>query len=417
MSFRDRIQELRRVRAGDLIPHPKNWRTHDDQQRTALNAMLEEVGFAGAVIVRPHNGGFQIIDGHLRSGMDPDAEVPVLVTDLDESEAEKLLATYDPIGAMAGVDAVNLRDLLDSIQTESEAVGDLLKHVEFQARLDNGAEKPPRDALPEELPDPIAARGDLWALGRHRLLCGDSTDPRSFERLMVDSSPAALFATDPPYVVGYTGGRMSRSTGGNVGKDWSRVYKEIEITDAPGFYGAFTKACMPHVRDDAAWYLWHGHKWAGMIMDLWQEVGVLPHQQIVWVKPAPMFSTAYFNWRHETCLFGWKEGHKPDWASIDEAAKTTSVWELTYDGGLGKHSADHPTQKPVEVFAIPMRIHTRPGDVCLEPFSGSGSQLIAAETEGRVCRAVELEPRFVDVAIARWEALTGKKAELIDNQA
>jgi DNA modification methylase len=130
----------------------------------------------------------------------------------------------------------------------------------------------------------------------------------------------------------------------------------------------------------------------------------------VWVKPAAMFSTAYFNWRHEPCLFGWKKGHRPDWVNTELAAHTTSVWEITYDNGLKKQQTDHPTQKPVECFALPMRIHTRPGDMCYEPFSGSGTQIVAAEVVGRSCRAIEIEPVFCDLAIRRWETLTGKRA-------
>ena len=170
---------------------------------------------------------------------------------------------------------------------------------------------------------------------------------------------------------------------------------------------------MPHLADDAAWYLWHAHRWTGAIYDLWTELGVLPHQQIIWVKPSAMFATAYFNWQHESCLFGWKQGHRPDWADVDLGAHTTSVWNVSYDGGLGKQQKEHPTQKPTELFALPMRIHTRPKAVCIEPFSGSGTQLIAAEQHGRVCRAIELEPHFCDVAVRRYEEFSGEKVELV----
>jgi DNA modification methylase len=344
-------------------------------------------------------------------------EIAAVRSDDDEATARAYALADNRTSALGSYDSAALAAMVAEVQAvDPELLVAASFHEDEVRRLLYGESggKTPRDALPATPSETTTKFGDVWQLGPHRLACGDSTLPETYEALMKDTPPAALFCTDPPYCVDYTGKRPSRSTGNEHGKDWSAVYQEIEIPDARVFYDAFTKAAMPHVRENAAWYLWHGHKWAGMIVDLWNEIGVLPHQQIVWVKPSAMFSTAYFNWRHETCLFGWREGHRPDWVDIDLGAHTTSVWEISYDGGAKKQQKEHPTQKPVELFALPMRIHTKPGDVCLEPFSGSGSQIIAAEMEGRVCRAIEREPVFVDVAVRRWENFTGEKATRID---
>jgi len=128
----------------------------------------------------------------------------------------------------------------------------------------------------------------------------------------------------------------------------------------------------------------------------------------VWVKPCAVFGHSYFRWRHEPCAFGWKKGSKPQHGT----AQLDSVWECDWEGNQRVVGNEHPTQKPTRLFEIPLELHTRPGEVVLEPFSGSGSQLIAAEKLSRRCRAVEISPAFVDVAIRRWQRATGKQAIL-----
>jgi DNA modification methylase len=140
---------------------------------------------------------------------------------------------------------------------------------------------------------------------------------------------------------------------------------------------------------------------------VFEKHGVLFHQVIVWVKPTAVFGHSYYQWRHEPCAFGWQQGHKP----THGIAQLNTVWEIDWEG-KARFTGEHPTTKPTRLFEIPMEQHTRPGDVVLEPFSGSGSQLIAAERLHRRCRAMEVSPAFVDVAIRRWQGATGKAAIL-----
>lgn len=259
------------------------------------------------------------------------------------------------------------------------------------------------DDSPQPLPKAIAKRGEVWHLGEHRIMCGDSTSPEDVDRLMAGEK-AAMCATDPPYLVDYTGERPS-----DTGKDWSGTYREVEIKDADGFFRGVFSNVLRVIAPKAAIYCWHAHKRQALISKVWEELGILDHQQVIWVKPSPVFGRVYWHFRHEPCMMGWVKGSQP---RHDDNHDFDSVWEVDWEGKSRVVGNEHPTQKPVELFARPMRKHTRAGAVVYEPFSGSGTQLIAAERLGRRCRAMEIQPVFVDVAIRRWQALTGKVATL-----
>ncbi|MBN2024068.1 MAG: site-specific DNA-methyltransferase [Pirellulales bacterium] len=244
--------------------------------------------------------------------------------------------------------------------------------------------------------------GQLWTIasrhgGAHRLLCGDATRAEDVLRAM-DGAQAALVATDPPYVVDYTGDRpRPRARKTRAGKDWTDLFREPKAKDARAFFAAVFQNVLAVLADHAAIYVWHAHKRHPILADVWRELGILEHQQIVWVKPASVFGPSYWHWRHECCLMGWRRGSQPPYGPREH----NSVWEVDYEGKKRIVGNLHPTQKPVELFARPIRRHTQPGDVCFEPFCGSGSQLVAAERIGRRCYAIELEPAFVAVALER----------------
>jgi len=229
----------------------------------------------------------------------------------------------------------------------------------------------------------------------HRILCGDSTNAGDVSKVM-DGKKAALFATDPPYLVDYTGADRPN----NSGKDWSDSYREIDIKDAEEFFRSVFTVASAHLAEEAAWYCWHAHKRAALIERIWDELGVLNHQQIIWVKPVALHGFSFWPYRHEPCLMGWKQGHKPAHDG-DNSHTITSVWECDWEGKGRIIGNNHPTQKPVELFARPMRKHTRPGDICYEPFAGSGSQFCGAEITRRLCYGLEISPAFVAVCLER----------------
>jgi len=241
-------------------------------------------------------------------------------------------------------------------------------------------------------------------------------------RLMAGSK-ADLFATDPPYCVDYTGTNRP-----GVRKNWSEQFREIEIDDPKKFMKDYLSVGLNAIKKKVAIYLWHADRRRALVDEVCADLKILIHQQIIWVKPCVVFGFSFYPWRHEPCLLMWKRGDMPPFKSKSKLIGTvwpvgynktgdpttpeyyTDVWELDYDGKK-RRTGEHPTIKPVEVFAIPMRVHTSTGAICYEPFCGSGSQIIAAEKLDRRCFAMEIEPVFVDVAVERWERWTGTKAK------
>ncbi len=405
MSLRDRIVGLERVRADQLVPHSLNWRNHPKQQRAALEGILREVGIAGAVLARRlPDGRLQLIDGHLRRETMPETELPVLVTDLTEEEANMVLATYDPIGAMATRDDEALRQLLASLSSSDPGLNGLLEKL--GKPIEGGLTDADEETAAVE--DSGVQRGDLFLLGDHRLLCGDSTNAADVQRLM-GGERASLMATDPPYLVDYDAGNHPQSWHNDErtkDKTWDSY---VDPKTGQDFFEGFIRVALEHALSDVvAIYQWHASRRQAMVEAAWAANGLLVHQQIIWRKARAILTYSHYMWGHEPCFYGWRKGKK----SSKPPANQATVWDIDQ---IGQQDGIHPTQKPTEIFAIPMRNHTNPGDVCYEPFAGSGSQIIAAEQLGRRCFAMELAPEYVAAAITRWERFTGRKAVRIDH--
>ncbi len=393
----------KRVPLDSLHLDPANARAHGDANMAAIVGSLCRFGQAEPLVVQASTkrviGGNGRLVAMKKLGW---TECDVVELDLDDLQATSLGIALNRTGELAEWDEPVLAKLLSELREE-----DALDGVGFDdedidallAEIADGEAAEIDDPGPEEPPEnPVSRTGDLWTLGEHRLLCGDATSPDDVARLM-GGEKAALVATDPPYLVDYTGERPNDS-----GKDWTATYREIDIKDADGFFRSVFSNILQVVAPKAALYCWHAHKRTGVIQAIWEDLGILDHQQIIWVKPASVFGRVYYHFRHEPCMMGWVKGSQP---GHDGQHEFDSVWEVDW-GGKARNAGDHPTQKPVELFARPMRKHTRRGDIVLEPFSGSGSQIIAAEQEGRRCRALEISPAFVDVAVRRWEQATGK---------
>jgi DNA modification methylase len=282
--------------------------------------------------------------------------------------------------------------------------------------LNEGREDEAKDGNcdPDDVPDtpaePISKRGDLWLLGEHRLLCGSSTDAADVVRLM-NGEKAVMMATDPPYLVDYTGTNHPQSferaqAGKDNNKNWD-AYKDPETSVA--FFSDFIRVALGNALVDApAIYQWHASRRQALVEEAWTANGLLLHQQLVWVKSRPILTRSHFMWQHEPCFYGWIQGRPPA-LRPPVSGECSTVWTID-----GEQDGIHPTQKPVAIFERPITYHTRSGDVVYEPFSGSGSQIIAAERLGRRCFAMELAPEFVDVEVARWERFTGRKAVKVD---
>jgi len=402
LKIRDRIKELRRVKASDLIPNPRNWRTHPEKQLNAIRGILAEVGFAGAELAREMpDGSLMLIDGHARAEIAGDSEVPVLVLDVTEAEADKILATYDPIGAMAEADTVKLDAVLREVQTGNEALAamltDLAKDNGILDGLNGGAVV--EDEVPEPPAEPITKPGDLWILGEHRVLCGDSTKAEDVARLLEDRKPF-IMVTDPPYGVEYDANWRNEALRADglpiaeraIGKvmnderfDWTEAYK---LSPA-------------HVA-----YVWHAGRYSGDVGRNLEAAGFQLRSQIIWKKSNFAIGRGHYHWGHEPCWYAAREGGSAKWCG-DRTQST--IWEIAKPS---KSETGHSTQKPIECMVRPVRNHGGKDDDVHDPFGGSGSTLVGCEQTGRRCFTMELNPAYCDVIVTRWENLTGRKAEL-----
>ena len=390
-----------------LFCSPTNPRRNDEAV-PHVAASLRRFGWQQPIVARPSG---EVVAGNTRLkaaqelGM---TEVPVWWFDGDDLEAVAYnladnrtheFAYWNDAELATLLEVLREEDALEGVGYTEDDIDELVQQLRDQEEVDNDLD----DEGPDEPPEvAVSKAGDLWILGEHKLLCGDSTNLKDVLRVM-DGDKAALVATDPPYLVNYTGERPNDS-----GKDWTDSYREIDIKDADGFFRAVFTNVLEVLGPKAAIYCWHAHKRSGDIQRIWRDLGILDHQQIIWVKPASVFGRVYWHFRHEPCVMGWRQGDMPEHDGVHEY---DSVWEVDWEG-KARFSSDHPTSKPVELFTRPMKKHTRPGDIVFEPFSGSGSQLIAAERTGRLCRAIEISPPFVDVAILRWQKATGLDATL-----
>jgi DNA modification methylase len=276
-----------------------------------------------------------------------------------------------------------------------------LEDLGFELTIDAEVKQ---DDVPEPPRNPRTKVGDLYELGNHRLLCGDSRNPEHVKKLMGEKK-CRLFATDPPYGVDYSKTKNGIPGSGfeNHTAHWGDMQAdEPKDSDLQKFLEECFRAWLPYL-ERAAWYLWHAPLTQGFFsaMAAAAVADVILHRQIIWVKPGFVLTrSGMYHWAHEPCFFGWVRGNPPAWYG-DKSQKT--VWNFGRDTNSGKI---HPTQKPVELFAIPIKNHTKEGDIIAEPFCGSGSQLIAAEQLNRYCYAMEIERKYCDVIVQRWVNFT-----------
>ena len=402
MKIRDRIKELRRVKASELIPNPKNWRTHPIAQQDALKGILAEVGFAGAVLARElDDGSLMLIDGHMRAETTHDQEIPVLILDVDEAESDKLLATFDPIAAMAESDPHALDALLRNVDTGSEALQKMLAELAEGAGLYQDKEVL-EDEVPEPPVDPITKAGDLWILGDHRVLCGDSTKREDVDRVM-DGERAACVVTDPPYGVAYSGQKETMRYGKNTN---ARVREKITGDATPEEAEAITTEALSNCTAPIA-FVWCAPQFHDMAKRAALHNGYELFALIVWNKNMANFGAmgSTYKPKYEMALACKRKGGNIPFYGLDNE---TTVWDFD----RASKNEFHPTQKPTDLFARAITNHSQPGETVFDPFLGSGTTLIAAEQLGRKCYGMEISPAYCDVIVQRWEKLTGKTATL-----
>jgi site-specific DNA-methyltransferase (adenine-specific) len=382
-----------------LIPYAKNARTHSDEQVAQIAGSIKEFGFNNPILVDKDNS---VIAGHGRLmaarklGMD---KVPVVeLQHLTESQRKAYVLADNRIALNSGWDtsmlSLELQDLKDDIDLsllgfDPDELDALLNPIEETEGLTD------EDAVPDVPDEPKTKLGDIYILGNHRLMCGDSTSIDAVEKLM-DGQLADQLVTDPPYNIAYEGGSKKRDQIKNdemADEEFRQFLKDVYI------------AADAVMKAGAVFYIWHadteGYNFRGAARDMGWRI----RQTLIWNKDNSAFGRSDYHWKHEPCLYGWKEGAAHLWATD---RKQTTVIQCKRPS----KSDLHPTMKPVELMEYQILNNTKGSDIVLDLFGGSGSTLIACEKTGRVNRSMELDPKYCDVIVKRWEDFTGKKAVL-----
>ena len=390
---------IEKISIDKLIPYANNARTHSDEQVAQIAASIREFGFNNPVLIAEDD---TIIAGHGRVMAARKlnlSEVPCLrLSHLTETQRKAYILADNKLALNAGWEnnllSLELTELADSgfditLTGFTQEEMDALKPIEVTEGLTD------EDAVPEVPEEPVTKLGDVWLLGKHRVMCGDSTSTNHMAQLTLGTL-VDMWLTDPPYNVAYEGGTKEKLKIKNdeMGDEQFRQF----LRDA---YTAADTVMKP----GSVFYIWHadieGYNFRGAAKD----AGWTVRQCLIWKKSSLVLGRQDYHWRHEPCLYGWKDGAGHLWAAD---RKQTTILEFDKPSRNG----EHPTMKPVALFEYQLLNNTKGGDIVLDSFGGSGTTLIAAEKNGRVARLMELDPKYCDVIVKRWQEFTGKKATL-----
>ena len=380
-----------------LIPYAKNSRTHSDAQVAQIAASIKEWGFTTPILIDDQHS---VIAGHGRLAAARKlglTEVPVIVaTGWTDAQKRAYVIADNKLAMNAGWDnellALELGELGD-LGFDLDLIGFTDDEIEalMPVEIEPGLTDP--DDAPAVQENSITVPGDVWIMGKHRLLCGDSTSISDLEKL-TDGQLVDMWLTDPPYNVAYEGKTKDSLTIKNDAMEDDKFRQFLR--------DAYTAADTV-MKPGAVFYIWHadleGYNFRGAAKD----AGWTVRQCLIWKKSSMVMGRQDYHWKHEPCLYGWKEGAGHLWAAD---RKQTTILEFDKPSRNG----EHPTMKPVALFEYQLLNNTKGGDIVLDSFGGSGTTLIAAEKNGRVARLMELDPKYCDVIVKRWQDFTGKIA-------
>lgn len=370
----------------ELIPYVRNARTHSEAQVSQIAASIREFGFLSPILVAEDN---TILAGHgrlaaaLKLGL---KKVPcVKENHLTETQKRAYIIADNKLSLNAGWD----NELLAVELSELEGADfnlDLLGFDEAELSSIFDADKDVSDDdfdVEKELEEPCFSKtGDMWTLGKHRVICGDATKLETFKTLL-ENTKVNLVVTDPPYNVNYEG------AAGKIKNDNMENDKFYQF-----LFNSFVNMEQA-MADDASIYVFHADTEGLNFRKAFQDAGFYLSGCCIWKKPSLVLGRSPYQWQHEPCLYGWKKKGKHKWYA---GRKETSVWEFE----KSKKNADHPTMKPIALLAYPIKNSSMTNSLVLDPFAGSGSTLIACEQTGRVCYAIELDEKYCDVIVKRY---------------
>ena len=403
-----------------LVPYARNSRTHSPEQVAQIAASIREFGFTNPVLIDANN---TLIAGHGRVMAAQSIgllTVPAIrLAHLTDAQRRAYVIADNKLAENAGWDMATLAREVEDLNADGydlellgfgadELTALLGEYGQDAAKPGDGLTDP--DEAPAVQATPVTKLGDVWVMGKHRLMCGDSTSAPDVGLLM-DGKKAMLMQTDPPYGIDYANEERP-----NPGVAKPRVAKPrvanddiLEGEKLQAFLESCIRAALPHLKKHVAFYLWHPMLTQGTFFAAAAAADILIHRQIIWAKPVLLLGRGDYHWKHELCFYGWIRGNRPPFYG---PRSQTTVWEIAGVKQGERKDMNHPTPKPVAIWVHPINNHTKPGEVMYEPFSGSGSQIIAAEQSNRHCYAMELSPQYVDVGVRRWQAFTGKSATL-----
>lgn len=383
--------QVQSMKIDEVKPYPNNPRNNDDGVEAVANS-IREFGWQQPIVVDKDN---VIIVGHTRYkaarklGM---KEVPVVVANNLTPEQVKAYRLADnKTGELTDWDMSLLDDELGDIADID------MSDFGFNLDLDDDEVEVQEDDFDEEVPEePKSKLGQIYQLGRHRLMCGDSTKPEDVKKL-VGGVRCDLLLTDPPYNVGYVG--QDGMTIKNDRQEDDKFYKFL--------FNAFS-AAKDNLKQGASFYIWYSSSEMVNFTNAANNSGLSVRENLIWEKNNIVLGRQDYQWKHEPCLYGWVEGGSHSWYS-DRKQTTVMHFDKPQRADL------HPTMKPVALFDYQIKNSTKSGDVVLDLFGGSGTTIMACEQDGRNACVMEFDPKYVDVIIKRWEDFTGKKAELIED--
>lgn len=405
--FADKIEQWPTAK---LLPYARNARTHSEEQVAQIAASIAEFGFTNPILAGS-DGIIVAGHGRLAAAQKLGLEiVPVVVLDhLTPMQRRALVIADNRIAENAGWDDAMLRIELEALQLEGFDLDITGFDADALAELIAGDEpdnegQTDEDAVPEVGETPISRPGDIWIMGKHRLLCGDATVVEDYDRLMQGNAADMVF-TDPPYNVNYA----------NSAKDKMRGKDRAILNDnlGDGFYDFLLAALTPTVAHcSGGIYVAMSSSELDVLQAAFRAAGGKWSTFIIWAKNTFTLGRADYQRQYEPILYGWPEGATRHWCGDRDQG---DVWAIKKP----QKNDLHPTMKPVELVERTIRNSSRPGNVVLDPFGGSGTTLIAAEKSGRIARLIELDPKYVDVIVRRWEEFTGKQAirEAADQEA
>lgn len=393
--------EIKSIKTNDLIPYAKNARTHTDEQVAQIAASIKEFGFNNPILIKDD---FSVIAGHgrlaaaIKLGLQ---EVPTIcLSHLTPTQVKAFIIADNKIAMNAGWDEEMLALEIEELKNEGfniEITGfDLneINQILHENTVDGYTDE---DDSPEVEEETYSKEGDIWILGNHRVMCGDSCNSEKI-KILLQNEKADLLITDPPYNVSYVGGTKDKMTIKN---------DSMSNSDFRAFLRSAFSAANENMKDGACYYIWfagiEAYNFIGAGLDIgWLSKHIIFH---IWKKSSLVLGRSDYQYIHEPCIYYWKPGAKHTWTS--DRSQTT-----VYECKKPKRNDVHPTMKPVELFTYQIANSSLNKEIVLDSFGGSGTTIIACEQIGRRARVMELDPKYVDVIVKRWQNFTGKVATL-----